>query len=115
MERASPEKSSTRTWLAGLGSIIGAVLASACCIGPILAVTLGIGSLSAAVALDPYRPIFLLATLGFLGAGFYVTYRGDRCDDAEDCSPGDSRKTQKVALWAVTVVALLFAALPYFL
>ncbi len=41
--------------ITGIGSVLGAVLASACCIGPLLTVGLGIGGLGAATALEAYR------------------------------------------------------------
>src|SRR5687768_5423478 len=58
------------------GSLIGAVLASSCCIVPLVLVSLGIsgawiGSLS---ALAPYKLYFVAATMVLLGAGYWQVY-----------------------------------------
>lgn len=44
-----------------IGSILTAVAASACCIGPLILLSLGIGGawVGALTALEPYRPWFL--------------------------------------------------------
>ncbi len=39
-----------------IGAIIAGTLASACCIGPLIVVLLGLGSASAFIAMEPYRP-----------------------------------------------------------
>jgi len=39
-----------------VGSVLGAILASACCIGPVILGAVGVGSLGEAAALAPYRP-----------------------------------------------------------
>ena len=75
------------------GSLISALFASVCCIGPVFFAALGIGAgatgLLADVArslgwLTPFRPIFIGLTLIFLGVGFYRAYsrvacQGERC------------------------------------
>lgn len=61
------------TWtIAALGS---ALLASLCCIGPIVVGALGIGALGAASALESLRPYLLGLTGILIGAGFYWIYR----------------------------------------
>jgi mercuric ion transport protein len=104
------------TWLAGIGSVIGALLASACCIGPLLAVGLCIGSLGAATALEAYRTYFLGGAAACLGLGYYFTYRKYvPCDTDEACETSVRPEIQKVALWIATVLTAGFAAFPYFL
>ncbi|MCC7110993.1 MAG: Mercuric transport protein MerT, partial [Deltaproteobacteria bacterium] len=57
------------------GSIAAAVLASACCVGPLILALLGIGGGALRVKLEPLRPLFRVVTVALLGTGFYVTYR----------------------------------------
>ncbi|PNU20488.1 mercury transporter MerT [Geothermobacter hydrogeniphilus] len=102
--------------LAGLGlvgAVISGFLASACCIGPLLMVFLGIGSAGALTALEPWRPVMMVLTFLFLGLGFHVTYRRPQtadCSETACCSPGRKR-LQKIMLWLATLfsLAMLFA------
>src|SRR5258708_2424536 len=66
-----------RAWslATSVGSILAAFLASACCVGPLLLALLGLGGGALLVKLEPYRPLFVVLTLGVLASGFYVTYR----------------------------------------
>ncbi|BBI65695.1 mercuric transport protein (plasmid) [Vreelandella sulfidaeris] len=63
---------SGRKGLLASGSVIGAILASACCILPVVFLSLGIGGawMSNLTALAPYQPLFLAFTLAMLGIGF---------------------------------------------
>jgi mercuric ion transport protein len=96
-----------------IGAVVTGFLASACCIGPLLLVFLGIGSAGALVALEPYRPYFMIITLLFLAGGFYFTYRKPKavCTDADCCTRGD-KKVQKILLWFATLFALLMLFFP---
>jgi len=95
---------------AAASSIIGAVLASSCCIGPLVLVTLGvsgawIGSLS---ALEPYKYYFAAMTLGFLGLGFWQTYRKPKvaCEEGTYCANPVSSRITKAALWTASVLVI---------
>lgn len=60
------------------GSVIGGVLASACCIGPLVFALLGISGAASARRFVPFRPYLLVLTYGLLGAAFYLAYRPSR-------------------------------------
>lgn len=73
--------------------------------------------------MQEYRPIFIVATFGFLGLAFYLTYRPRRIstkqsDDGSQAAtnPGRSRANimalNKAILWAVTVIAVVFLFFP---
>jgi len=100
-----------------LGSVGGAVAATACCWGPLVALTFGLGSFGAAtVALGKYTPVLAGAAFLFLAVGFYQAYRPvpALCCDAEGrCAPGPLRaqRVQRASLWVSTM--LVFAALGY--
>src|SRR5258708_19248269 len=79
------ERTQERVTRAGMaGSVIAALGASVCCIGPVVAALFGMTSLAALVKYEPLRPVFAIITFGFLGAAFYMTYRKR---PAEVCEP----------------------------
>lgn len=93
------------------GAVVSGFLASACCIGPLLAVFLGVTSAGALVALEPYRPLFGALMLAFLGYGFYRAYGlPGRPRKREACCTPRSLRVQRVILWfaAALAVALFF-------
>ena len=101
--------------IAALGGTAGAILASSCCIGPLLLISLGasgawIGKLT---ALKAYQPIFLILTAILLAYGFWLVYgpRQDYCEDR--CSQQGTRRLTKVALWAASALALVAATTNY--
>ncbi len=100
--KVSPQGEKKLLGLGLIGALITGFLASACCIGPLLLVFLGIGSTGALVALGPYRPFFMVVTMLFLGGGFYVAYLKPK---AVCCGTGDKR-VQKILLWFVSLLAL---------
>ena len=107
-----------RGLLAPLGAIGTAALASLCCIGPVIFVTLGVGA-GLASRFEPLRPLFTLLTLVLLAIGFAVVYRR-RFTPADDvaCAPGTScaaprsATRDKIILWTAAIVALLLLTFP---
>ena len=63
----------------------------------------------------PYQPIFVIFTLGFLGAGFWMVYRRPQATMPEGsyCPRSISGPWIKVALWASTILILAAIAFPY--
>ncbi|MEX2648184.1 MAG: mercuric transporter MerT family protein [Alphaproteobacteria bacterium] len=97
-------------WLAA-GGVIGAILASACCIVPLALVTLGISGawIVNLTALEPYKPYVATVTLGLIGLGFWHVYFKPQpvCEDGSYCARQESSRLTKTALWLATVVVLL--------
>jgi mercuric ion transport protein len=97
------------------GAVVSGLLASACCLGPLVFAALGIGGASLLVKFDPYRPLFTVATFGLLGAGFWFTYRkpkgakGAACG----CEYPKTNKLGRALLWVAAVVAVGFWAFPF--
>lgn len=103
--------------LGPVGAIISALLASLCCVGPFVLVMLGvsgawIGNLR---AFEPYRPLFILITLGLLAAGFYNVYRKptEVCEPGTLCAVPQTKKMGKIVLWSATVFVVFLLILPY--
>jgi mercuric ion transport protein len=101
----------------GIGAVIAAVAASACCLGPVVFTSIGSGALAAAsTKLVAVRPLFLAATMVLLGTGFYRAYRppaeAPACHDGS-CTPGTNRNA-RVILWIAAIAVVVFAAFPYY-
>ena len=98
-------------WIAA-GGILGALAASSCCIVPLVLFSLGISGawIGNLTALSPYKPIFIIVTLGFLGYGFWMVYRKPKaCADGTACARPLPNRLVKSALWASTL--LIFTAI----
>jgi mercuric ion transport protein len=108
----SADSSPRKGWLAA-GGVLGAVLASACCIGPLVLLTLGISGawIGNLTALEPYKPIFAVIALGFIAAGFRQVYlrKAQVCEPGSFCARPASARITKTALW--TALILVLAAL----
>lgn len=100
-----------RTGLLATGAVIGALLASACCIVPLLFVTLGVSGawIGNLTALEPYKPYVAVATLGLIGLGFWRVYFQPKpvCEDSSYCARPQSSIITKSALWIGGSVTLL--------
>lgn len=103
---APSDAGAERKGVLAAGSLIGAILASSCCILPLLLLTLGVSGawIGRLTALAPYQPIFLLATGGFLAAGFWAVYRRPKpiCDHGSYCASPRSDRMVRLALWTAT-------------
>lgn len=108
-------------WIA-TGALIGAGLASACCVVPLLLVTLGISGawIGNLTALEPYKPYVVALTLALLGYGFWHVYFKPMppCEDGSYCAHPQSARTTKIVLWLGLVIVVIALTLdwwaPYF-
>ena len=90
--------------------VLGAVLASSCCVVPLVLVTLGasgawIGNLS---SLEPYKEYFAVITLAFLSVGFWQVFfkKQVACEEGSYCAKPTSVRLTKAVLWVATVLVL---------
>jgi len=100
-----------------VASVIAAVGASACCLGPVVFSLAGAGALGAAsVRLEPWRPVMLALTGVLLAGAFYNVYRrpADVACDADGACPPHRNRRAKQLLWVATVIVILLAAFPYY-
>lgn len=97
---------------------VAAILASTCCLGPLLLVTLGfsgawIGNLT---ALEPYRPAFIGVALVALAFAYRRIFRPPRaCNPGEVCAIPRVKKAYKIIFWTVATLVLVAIAFPYVL
>ena len=113
----SPSNSSkSPTSLFAAGSVLAAIIASFCCILPIVFALAGFSILGASALFDAWRPYLLGVTFGLLGLGFYFAYRPKK----EQCAPGSAcampvtNRSGRLMLWLATAAVVLFAAFPYY-
>ena len=97
---------------------LAALLASTCCLGPLVLVALGfsgawIGNLT---AMEPYRPIFLGAALVAMFFAWRRIYRPVKnCKPGEVCAMPQVRTTYKLIFWVVVALIVVALGFPYVL
>ena len=98
-------------------SLLGAVVASSCCIVPLVLVMLGIGGawMSNLTGLEPYKPYFVGATVVLLGLGYWHVYFRSRqaCTPGSYCARPVSARITKTLLWLATIIVLLAATVSF--
>ncbi len=96
----------------GWTALVAALLASSCCVLPLLLFFLGItgawiGNLT---ALAPYKPAFLGFAVLMLAIGFYqIHFRRPVCADGDACSTPASQRVTRIVLWISAALTLLAA------
>lgn len=97
-----------------IGAVLSSALASICCLGPIVLVSLGLGGVGLAAGLAKYRLLFLGLTAILLGIAFYLTYRKREvtCEDGR-CEFQSGSKPMKRILWVITTVVFGLATFPH--
>ena len=97
---------------------LAAILASTCCLGPLLLVALGfsgtwIGNLT---VLEPYRPIFIGVALVAMYLAWRRIFRPvQACKPGEVCAIPQVRTTYKLIFWVVAALVLVALGFPYVL
>jgi mercuric ion transport protein len=97
---------------------LAAIFASACCLGPLVLITLGfsgawIGNLT---ALEPYRPIFIAVALVAMFFAWRRIFRPlQACKPGEVCAVPQVRTTYKLIFWMVAAPVVVALAFPYVL
>ncbi len=94
------------------GGVFAGLAASLCCIGPLLSLTLGLGSFAASAWFAHWRPVFLAITFVLLGLAWYLTYRRPKADCADGSCARTPGKAARLSLWLGTLVALAAAIYP---
>ena len=104
----SDDGKQTKRGLLATGGVVGAILASACCVAPLLLLMLGVSGawIGNLTALEPYKPLFATVALIFIGLGFWLVYFETKpaCDDGSYCARPESALITKAALWFSTVL-----------
>lgn len=97
---------------------LAAVFASACCLGPLVLVTLGISGawISNLAGLEPYRPIFIGAALIAMFFAYRRIFRpAQACKSGAVCAVGRVNTTYKVLFWVVAALVVVALGFPFVL
>jgi mercuric ion transport protein len=100
-----------------IGSIIAGIAASACCLGPLVLLTLGISGswISNLSAMEPLRPYFIGMTLIFLGLAFRKLYsQPQSCAVDAPCATPSNLHKQRIVFWVVSAVVLIVMSFPWY-
>ncbi len=95
---------------------VAAILASTCCLGPLVLVALGlsgawIGNLT---LLEPYRLIFIGGALvALFFAGRRIFRPAQACEPGEVCAVPRARRMYKIAFGIVSALVLIALVYPY--
>lgn len=111
-----PEPNDGRLPLAA--GALTAILASTCCLGPLVLVTLGVGGawVGNLAALEPWRPLFIAGAVLALYLAWRRIFR-----PAADCKPGEVcavprvRTAYRILFWVVTALVVIALLFPYVL
>lgn len=97
-----------------VGSVISGLLASICCIGPLVFALLGISGAAFAQRFEPRRPCLLVATYALLGGAFYYTHKPAQleCGPGAACEMPRTNRLGKVMLSIAAVVVVLATTFP---
>lgn len=111
-----PEPGSSRGTLILAG--LAAILASTCCLGPLLLVMLGVSGawIGNLTVLEPYRPLFIGAALIALFFAYRRIFRpAQACKPDEVCAIPRVKTLYKIIFWGVGALVVVALAFPYVL
>ena len=100
-----------------VAGVLAALGATACCFGPLLLVTLGLGGawVSSLRALEAFQPVFAILTLAFIGFAFYRLYiQPQRCTPDAVCTDPAVLKRQRSVFWVVVAIIAAMFAFPFY-
>lgn len=105
----------------GWGSITGALgaslLASLCCIGPLIIVSLGAGGVWASYAFifEPYRPYLIALVAVLFGYAYYKLYiNPPPCGIEAGCISPRMFFIQRVIFWIILAISIALITFPYY-
>ena len=111
-----PGKTGTSESLALTAGGIAALLAGACCVAPLMLVSVGLGGawLANLQLLAPYRPAFIAIALAAIAfAGWRIYRPAAQCAPGEICAVPRVRRRYKIGFWAAVALLVGMLAFPY--
>jgi mercuric ion transport protein len=105
---------------AGSGALlvggVAAILASTCCVGPLVLVALGLSGawIANLTLLEPYRPFFIVgALIALFFAGRRIFRPAQSCQPGELCAVPRTRRIYKIIFGIVSALVLVALLYPY--
>lgn len=99
-----------------VASGVAAIFASACCAGPLILISLGLGGawVSNLTALEPYRWIFVgIAVVALFFAWRRIYKPVEQCEPGELCAVPQTRRAYQIAFWSVSALVVIAVVFPY--
>lgn len=101
------------------GGLLAGLLASACCVGPLALVMLGVSGawIANLTLLEPYRWVFVGVALAFMALAWRRIYRAPaeaKCEPGTVCALPQTNRLYRILFWVVSAIVLLALAFPYF-
>jgi len=94
-------------WLVG-GGIFASIIASLCCIGPLILTLLGISGAAALAKLEVIRVPMVVLVLGLFGFAGFVLYRKRKtCEPGSICADPRKYRNMIIFYWIGLVIALI--------
>lgn len=100
-----------------IAASLAAIGASACCLGPLLLLSLGISGtwIGSLTSMEPYSPIFSAVTIILIAIVFYHLYISTpKCKEGELCSDKSVIRKQRMIFWVVSCILLLVISFQYY-
>ena len=97
------------------GAVVAALVASLCCMGPLVFVLFGVGAFGAATYFETARPYLMAVAVLLLAIAYYWTYfrREASCLPGESCETKPANRAGRLGLWLATFAVILFSITPY--
>lgn len=113
------EDTASRAALAG--GALAAIVASICCLGPLVLIGIGVSGawISNVSALEPYRPVFIGIALAFMALAYRQIFLKARQPEA--CAPGTlcavptTNRVYRTIFFVVSALVVLALTFPYFI
>ena len=98
------------------GAVMAGLIASLCCLGPLLFAVVGLSAFGLAGISAAARPYLLVLAVVLLAFGFYRAYfrREQTCEPGEACATKRTSRLGRIGLWIASVAVLAFALSPYY-
>jgi len=100
------------------GGLLAAIVASLCCLGPLVLVLIGVSGawISNLTLLEPYRPVSIGVALFFLALAWRRIYRAPvaaQCEPGTVCALPQTNRVYRVMFWVLSALVLLALGFPY--
>ncbi|PIR31509.1 MAG: mercury transporter [Bdellovibrionales bacterium CG11_big_fil_rev_8_21_14_0_20_38_13] len=90
------------------GGVFAAIVASLCCVGPLLLTILGVSGAAALAKLDVLRIPMIIAVIALFGvAGFFLYQKRKVCEPGSICADPKKFKKMAVAYWIGLALAIV--------
>ncbi len=98
-----------------LGSVLGALAASSCCVLPLVLFSLGVSGawIGHLTRLAPYQHYILAATLACLAVGYWRAFRAPSCVAGETCAAPLPNRLTRTGLIVATVLVIAALGLDF--